>query len=317
MIDASILARLQPITPEEQVLLDGSYSIDRDIYMAGTANVVNSKKLLADGKLITLRPHTRFIHFPEHTHDYVEMIYSCTGKTTHIINGKSIELKAGELLFLGQSARHEVCEAGVSDITVNFIVLPEFFNQPMSAIEENDSPLRRFILDCLLGQNQGNSYLYFQTADDISIQNLVENLILALLGKKHNRRNISQATMSLLFLELLNYTDKLWQPPKESVILAVLRYIETHYTDGSLTELARSLHLDIATLSREIHRQTGKTYTRLVQEKRLAQAAFLLRTTDWNIDDIAAAVGYENISYFHRLFRSTYGVSPRNYRVRK
>lgn len=317
MIDASILARLQPITAEEQVLLDGSSSIDRDIYMTGTTNVINSKKLLADGKLITLRPHTRFIHFPEHTHDYVEVIYSCMGQTTHIVNGRQIRLKEGELLFLGQSARHEVCKASATDITVNFIVLPEFFNEPLSAIQEDASPLRRFILDCLLGQNQGNSYLYFQTAEDISIQNLIENLILVLLEKKHNRRNISQTTMSLLLLELLNYTGKLWQPPRESVILTVLRYIETHYADGSLTEVAKMLHLDIATLSREIHRQTGKTYTGLVQEKRLTQAAFLLRTTDWNIDDIAVAVGYENISYFHRLFRSTYGISPRNYRVRK
>lgn len=315
MIDQSILALLQPITQEEKKLLDGSASIDRNLYMVGTTNVINSKKLLADGKLITLRPHTRFIHFPEHTHDYVEMIYSCAGQTTHIVNGKRILLKEGELLFLGQSARHEVCEAGVNDITVNFIVLPEFFNSPLSAIQEDTSPLRRFIMDCLLGQNA--RYLYFQTADDIPIQNLIENLLITLLKKKQNRRNISQTTMSLLFLELLNYTNKLYQPPRESIILSILRYIESHYADGSLTEVAQLLHWDIAALSREIHRQTGRTYTALVQEKRLTQAAFLLRTTDWTVDDIAAAVGYENISYFHRLFRNTYGVSPRNYRVRK
>lgn len=315
MIHPSILTLLQPITQEEQLLLDGNCAIDRDLYMVGSANVINSNKLLGDGKLITLRPHTRFIHFPEHTHDYVEVIYSCAGQTTHIVNGKRIQLKEGELLFLGQSARHEVCKAGAEDISVNFIVLPEFFNIPLSAIRQDTSPLQRFITECLLGQNQNSGYLYFQTADNIAVQNLIENLLIILLNKKQNRHNISQMTMSLLFLELLNDTDKLNQPPRDDFILTILRYIETHYADGSLTEIAKSMHLDIAALSREIYRQTGKHYTTLVQEKRLTQAAYLLRTTDWNVDDIATAVGYENTSYFHRLFRSTYGVSPRNYRT--
>ena len=51
-----------------------------------------------------------------------------------------------------------------------------------------------------------------------------------------------------------------------------------------------------------------------VQEKRLAQAAFLLRNTDRNVADISVAVGYENISYFHRIFSAAYGKSPKHYR---
>ena len=59
---------------------------------------------------------------------------------------------------------------------------------------------------------------------------------------------------------------------------------------------------------------TGRNYIELVQEKRLAQAAFLLRNTDRNVADIAVAVGYENISYFHRIFAEAYGKSPKHYR---
>jgi len=74
------------------------------------------------------------------------------------------------------------------------------------------------------------------------------------------------------------------------------------------------LHYDLYSLSREIKRKTGKTYTLLVQEKRLAQAAFLLKNTDRTVDEIALAVGYENTSFFHRLFQKTYGMSPRHFR---
>ena len=97
--------------------------------------------------------------------------------------------------------------------------------------------------------------------------------------------------------------------------MQVLRYVDGHYVDGSLQEAAGMLHCDISSLSREIRRKTGKTYTELVQEKRLNQAAFLLRTTERKVEDIALAVGYENISYFHRIFRREYGLSPRQFRI--
>ena len=168
MLNQDLLRELQVITEEEQAILDGRTTIDRNLYMEGRPNVVNSQKLLSAGKLITLRPNTRFIHFPEHTHDYVEMVYGCAGVVEHVVNGKTIRLKPGEFLFLGQKAAHEVCPAGREDIAVNFIVLPEFFSDTLSAIHDEATPLRQFLIDCLFGQNTGPGYLHFQVADDRS-----------------------------------------------------------------------------------------------------------------------------------------------------
>lgn len=317
MLDQRIIRQLRIITDEEQRILDGRTTIDRGIYMAGNQDVINSRKLLSDGRLISLRPHTRFIHFPEHSHDYVEVVYMCTGSTTHIVNGKTIRLQQGELLFLGQSVLQEVYQAGENDIALNFLVLPEFFSEILTSIGEEATPLRRFLVDCLFGQNIGPGYLYFRVADDVTIQNLVENLVFSLLYDTPNRRKVSQMTMTLLFLQLLGHTDKLVWDSHEELILRVLRYIDGHYAEGSLQEVAQMLHCDISYLSREIRRKTGKTFTEIIQEKRLAQATFLLRATERKVEDVALAVGYENISYFHRIFRAEYGVSPRQYRIAK
>ena len=317
-VNNEILNHLKRITSEEQAILDGRTTIDRDIYMQGQGNTINAQKLLAAGKLITIRPHTRFIHFPEHTHDYVEVVYMCAGQTVHIVNGKYIKLEQGDLLFLSQSATHEVCKAEEADVAVNFIVLPDFFAATLTAIGEEETPLRRFLVDCLCGQNTGPGYLHFDVSDVIPIQNLVENLLWTLLQETPNKRKMSQMTMALLFLQLMGHTETLLNDDQEdAAVFRVLRYVETNYVHGSFAELAEKLHYDSSWLSREIKRKTGKTYTQLVQEKRLAQAAFLLKNTDRNVADISVAVGYENISYFHRIFADVYGKSPKHYRMQE
>lgn len=66
-MDQELLKFLQRITAEAQAILDGRTAIDRDLYMQRQGKTINAQKLLAAGKLITIRPHTRFIHFPEYT----------------------------------------------------------------------------------------------------------------------------------------------------------------------------------------------------------------------------------------------------------
>ena len=314
-MNEEILKLLCPITPEEQAILDGRTTIDRDIYMQGQGNTINAKKLLAAGKLITVRPHTRFIHFPEHTHDYVEVVYMCSGETTHIVNGKRIRLEQGNLLFLSQSATHEICRAEQQDVAVNFIVLPGFFETSLAVIGEEETPQRKFLVDCLCGLNTGPGFLHFDVSHVIPIQNLVENLLWTLLQETPNKRIASQMTMALLFLQLMGHTDMLLtEDSEEAAVIQVLRYVESNYRTGSFGEIAQQLHYDPSWLSREIKRKTGKTYTQLLQEKRLAQAAFLLKNTNRNVSDISVAVGYENISYFHRIFSAAYGKTPKHYR---
>ena len=314
-MNADILQHLKRITQEEQAILDGQTSVDMTLYMQGQGKTIHSKKLMEAGKLITIRTHTRFVHFPAHMHDYVEMVYMCSGSTRHIVNGNEILLKQGELLFMNQSAIHEIYEAGADDIAVNFIVLPEFFSTPLSLIGEEETPLHHFLIGCLCGENIGSGYLHFEVSNVFPIQNLLENLLFTLINNMPIKRKMSQMTMALLLMQLLVHIEKLSSNTlEETIIWQVLRYIETHYHDGSFSQMCEMLHYDPSLLSRKIKQKTGKTYTQLIQDKRLAQAAFLLRNTAMNVDAIAAAVGYENISYFHRIFFKAYEQSPKQYR---
>lgn len=313
-MNEQILEVLSRITDEEQSILNGSAVIDRTLYMDGKRDVITGDKLLQPGKMITIRPHTRFIAFPEHTHDYVEMVYMCRGETRHRVNGTEITLHEGELLMLGRNARQSIDPAGENDIAVNFIVRPTFFSGTLPYLGEEETPLRSFVISCLTGQNEAG-WLLFRVAGIRPIQNLVENLLYTLMEDTPNKRGIHQMTMGLLFVMLLNHTEALsFEDSDQNTAVYVLRYIEENYRDGSLTEVAGLLHYELSSLSRLIRRKTGKSYIELVQAKRLSQAAWLLRNTNQNVDEIARSVGYENISFFHRLFAERFGQSPKKYR---
>lgn len=314
MIDKQILDKLTPITDEENAILRGE-GVDKSIYTTTGGSVIRSRKLLSDGKLIDVRKHTRFIHFPEHTHDYIEAVYMCKGETTHIINGRRIRLCEGELLFLGQNARQQILPAAEGDIAINFIIQPAFFDKTLEMLGAEETPIKKFLISSLFdGEYQG--YLHFQVSDVLPVQNLIENLIWTLINNPRGKRNINQTTMGLLFINLLNYTDTLSHESREDkAIMDILRYIEENYRDGSLTDAASLLHYDLYWLSHEIKNRTGKTYTEHLQEKRLSQASFLLKNTSLSVEDITAAVGYENKSYFHRIFTQKFGTTPKKYRT--
>lgn len=313
MINPDLLSLLSPLSQEEAEALD---CIRRGQYVPSIPKpVIMASELLEQGKHIDIVPHVRFKESPPHIHDYVEVVYMCRGKTTHIVNGNTVLLKNGELLFLHQSSEHSVLMTGEEDIAINFIILPSFFVGPLKMLGYENTPLRSFIINCLYGEIPSVGYMHFRVADAPIIQNLVENLIWSLKTETLSRRTSNEYTMGLLLLNLIDCTDRLSHSSQtEELIFSVLDYIERNFRTSSLSELSQSLGYSRSYLSHEIKSKTGKSFIELVHEKRLAQAQFLLKNTKLSIAQIADQVGYCNSSYFYRLFQKEFGFSPLKYR---
>ena len=314
-----LLDMLKKITPEEQELLDGSREIRKERYTNRRDFVVDSRLLLEKGRLIEIRPHTRFAYFPKHRHNYVEMVYMCAGTTTHIINGSNeLVLKEGDLLFLNQNVYHEIMPAGEEDLAVNFIILPEFFDRPISMVER-ENILRDFLISTLAGDTAINDYLYIRTRGIVPVENLLENMIWTILGRHPMMDTINQTSMGLLLMNLSRFADLIGrgdpQHEEQNLMFSVLDYIEHHYQNGTLAEISELSHLPTYQVSRILKKRTGKNFKELLQLRRLQQAAYLLQNTTLSIDKIIVHIGYENSSYFYRVFREKYGCSPSEYRL--
>ncbi len=306
----ALLRQLSVISEEEERLLAGE-ALDRSLYTDVRDFVIDPAKMLSTGQLIALRPHTRFVDFPAHRHDFVEIMYMIQGSTTHLLDETPVELRAGELLLMNQAVTQAIKRAGADDIAVNFLCLPPFFDYAL-ALAGTEHPVGQFIISTLR-QHSDPSYMLFKVADAWRIQNLVENLIGSLLEGTDHRS--AKATMGLLFLELLGQTEHLEMPPANRLVADALQEVELHYIAPNLGRVAQKHHVSLAYVSSLVKDSSGKTFTEHLQAKRLSLAAAYLRHTDMSVEDILNAVGYSNTSYFYRIFREAYGQTPRQYRL--
>ena len=124
--------------------------------------------------------------------------------------------------------------------------------------------------------------------------------------------------MATLFIQLAEYSDRLakYESDVFQDVFApeIIKYVEEQYQTATLEELANEMNVALSTASKIVKKSTGMTFKELLKNQRLIRAANLLEHTNMSITDIIARVGYDNTSYFHRIFREAYQMSPKEYR---
>ena len=124
-----------------------------------------------------------------------------------------------------------------------------------------------------------------------------------------------------LILLLNNLKEKLlkaWKTDETGnirTIQIVKKYISGHYQeDLSLEKIAKIVHLSPAYLSSIFIKNTDLGISRYVRGVRLNKAKELLLETNMKIIDIGMSVGYDNFSYFCKVFAEEFGMTPSKFR---
>jgi AraC-like DNA-binding protein len=112
-------------------------------------------------------------------------------------------------------------------------------------------------------------------------------------------------------------TAKARQGSRKHALSRVMRHIRANLARRlSLTAAAVAADLSPNYLAHLIKKETGRTFTDLVTERRMEKAQELLAHTSLRVGEIAAAVGFEDEAYFARRFRQCLDIAPRDYRSR-
>jgi AraC-like DNA-binding protein len=105
------------------------------------------------------------------------------------------------------------------------------------------------------------------------------------------------------------------QPANSRRIKQVFDYMNQNFSNEmSLGVLAKLVNMHEASLSRFIKKSTGKNFIDCLNEIRIGQSSRLLIESSQSISEIAFSCGFNNVSYFNRIFKRKKSCTPKEFR---
>lgn len=311
-IKDDILEELYTINDEENH--KNNTNLTSDFFIKENNNfIILKNKLLTTDKAIHLRKHPRFVDYPSHGHAYIECAYVISGSVTHVIDGKEVVVNAGDFMVFTTRTVHAIKACSTNDIAINFIVKPVFISQMLEMCSASID-LSHFIVHTQL-ENPKHHYYHFKNIPD-NLKDIVHTII------NHYFSNDLPEGIHLLFAYLLvelftknlvlDHTHSVYDT--EYLMLYTKQYIEKEYYNGSLETLSNLLNTNYSYLSSCIKKEFGYSFKQLQQQKRLDVALTLIQKSSLPIKEIAFMVGYENMTFFYKIFKQQYTKNPNAFR---
>lgn len=264
-----------------------------------------------------------------HKHEYYELVYVLKGEMTQHLENGVFHYHQGDACLLNRNTRHY--EGHETDCTLLFLnfapdflrklfgendILPDTRQFTPGIIQEfllqnmqSDQELTREYLD--FARNSGEA-----PRDASRIPELLDRMILELLYPGTGFAFRIQADLLSLIAALENpacYTASRIRigPGSEAFLMARMNgFIEFRHGRTSREELSAVFHYSGDYLNRIARHQTGMTISQLCQYACLREAKRLLQQTDRSISDIIEELGYVNRTYFYKIFKKQFGLSP-------
>jgi AraC-like DNA-binding protein len=250
-------------------------------------------------------------------------MYIYDGSITQIVEGEKIGLVKGAICILDPNAKHSIEICGENDIGMNFIIQKEFLNTAFLSHIKNNSLFSEFFANYIRQRNSFPRFIYLDTGDDTMVRNYAETI----MCEYFDPDLCSDGTIESLMPALFNELFRVWrsqggkkimrEPEEEKSIWKILRFIETNYSEATLTTTAHRFGYSPNYLSALISKTTGSSFTEIKHKVCMNQASLMLLNSEMPITDVAQEVGFTNITYFYSVFHKRFGLTPAEFRERR
>ncbi|HEV2007601.1 MAG TPA: AraC family transcriptional regulator, partial [Burkholderiales bacterium] len=260
-----------------------------------------------------------------HRHEYFQIQLNLAGQTEHTIGAAMHALEPGSLSFVLPYRVHRARRPpGSRFYVINFgqrFLRPEL---EVDALDLEDVPLER--------APELAPFLFQEFMDfrlDGAEFKLARQACRKMIDENSRRRFCSiemiRANLMLLIGTVCRRYERnllklaaaqAQRKSRRNALSGVIRYVRGNLAQRiTLPDAAAAAHLSPNYLAHLLKKETGKTFTDLVTERRMEKARELLAHTTMRISEIAEAVGFGDEAYFARRFRQCFEIAPRDYRA--
>ena len=258
----------------------------------------------------------------EHSHDFVELVVILKGCGNFMIEDKVYQVGEGDLILLNPGTRHRSlrspqeaeyqteCYIGFTDVEIRgcrkgelplfkdcqrIVRMPEALKKEIFALCRE---MERESSHCEIGR-------YFMLKSCL----IRMICLIARFQKQEYEQEEKKRYAAQYEFKSIN---------KQYFVKKITEYMEEHYREKiSLDQIAANMYLSSYYISKLFKSETGDTPINYLISLRMEKAKELLDTVpDCTIQNVAAAVGYEDAYHFSKLFKKYYGISPLYYKAR-
>ena len=249
-----------------------------------------------------------------HRHDYFYFNYCYKGVHEYSTEKNKIVVSENDI-YAGQpfvSHRH-LPEKDDDGVLVCIFIRPELVYRTLLPYINTSESMTNFLIQPSTDKYSEES-IHFNLKNDYNIRKLIEIMIIEYANPSENTQSILRSLTSAMIMQIARkYSQQQDKPQILSLSSQIIKYIGENDATVTLQEVATKFSYHPNYISALLKKETGKSFSRILLEKRMAHALVLLQGTTLSIDAVSAMLGYSNPSNFHKAFREYYGKSPREY----
>lgn len=279
-------------------------------------STVNESDIIPQTRDAYVIRHPRYTRPAPHVHNYFELDFVASGECTFVFENEERILKTGELCIIAPHSRHDLIINDDASTVFCIMIRKSTFNTTFFSLMSQKNLLSYFFRTILQGDSHAN-YLLFYSEDVVWLKYIIRNAMSECHKGDALSNNNCISWIHLFFSHLIrNYSNTIqfYNYQMGTDFSLILQYIQHNYRTLTLASLAEFFHYSEAYLSTLIRQNTGCSFTALVKQLRMADAISYLVNTQIKISEIAGYIGYHSADHFSRVFRTTYKLSPQEYR---
>ncbi|QFR24593.1 AraC family transcriptional regulator [Schleiferilactobacillus harbinensis] len=265
--------------------------------------------------------HLRYLPAFEHSLEFVKITYVVRGCCHFYLHGSATFLPAGSLIIVCPNINQAFFVNDDDSICLNIIMRRTTFEEAFSPLLMESNQISDFFWQMLYVKDFSD-ILYFPALNNPEIEDAILHLYEESQETCQHQGGsviIMNSYVMLLFGQLIRHhlagVQVLTGQHQRQAMPQIVHYISENKRTVTLPAIAKQFHLSKGYLSRYIKRETGYSFSTLLQKLRLKEAARLLSTSDLSVEEIIERVGYSDLSHFYRVFKATYGQTPGDFRA--
>lgn len=255
--------------------------------------------------------------------DFVDILFVLKGnctckfyKTDLTIAPESVFLSRHSFCMIPHQVIHSFSPDHGCQILHIFFKLDSLRSHYSDLISANNALLLFF--SNMLYQSHYWNYLYFSVSYTDKLDTLLAEMYEEFYRKQIYHQNMLYYSSGTLFtLMERQLFSQISVSPSNPLRLVrydqIYSYICDNYPMTSARKIAEYFHISQSYLRKLFH-ENGTTVTTVIQEIRLQQTRSLLEQSDLSIQNIAELVGYHDLTYFIKLFKRNFSITPYQYR---